>query len=324
MRDHPRRPPLLDRHLERGQHQRRPQMRGHGPAHDAPTPDIEHDRQIQDPRPDRDVGDSGHPQLIRLRGRELAPHQIRGRLSPGRPHRRPRSFAPADALQARRRIRRATRLRPTWTPRGLMDGPDAREQRRVPDGARTLGTGAPRLVPAGGDTQHPAHGGNRVGGLMRLHDFEDPDGIDPVSRANQAAAFSRSPVPHAALHSRGGGVELRPFIGRQPVGAPTGIAIGLADPLTDGMGRRLELLCQRARQAARPHQLNQLLAELRRIWWSRFRHRRLLSPMRVMCPRNRGNFTVVVSMPSAGSAWRVPPVAQPSVHRGTSPRSAPG
>jgi hypothetical protein len=26
-------------------------------------------------------------------------------------------------------------------------------------------------------------------GLMRLHEFEDPGGIEPVSRANQAAAF---------------------------------------------------------------------------------------------------------------------------------------
>src|SRR5262249_31094667 len=49
----------------------------------------------------------------------------------------------------------------------------------------------PRIVPAGGDVQDPAHGGDAMGGLMRLHEFEDPGGIEPVSRANQAAAFFR-------------------------------------------------------------------------------------------------------------------------------------
>ena len=51
---------------------------------------------------------------------------------------------------------------------------------------------APRVVPAGGDLQHPAHARNRILGLMRSYELVDPDGIESVSRANQAAAFDWS------------------------------------------------------------------------------------------------------------------------------------
>ena len=40
-----------------------------------------------------------------------------------------------------------------------------------------------------GDLQHTAQGGDRMGGPVRLHESEDPEGIASVSRANQAAAF---------------------------------------------------------------------------------------------------------------------------------------
>ena len=53
---------------------------------------------------------------------------------------------------------------------------------------RTL---SPRVVAAGGDVQHSAHRGDRVGGLIRSHELEDFSGTEPVSRANQAAAFAR-------------------------------------------------------------------------------------------------------------------------------------
>src|SRR5713101_5799694 len=48
---------------------------------------------------------------------------------------------------------------------------------------------APRIVAAGGDGQHPAHRGNCVHGLIRVHELERRDGSEPVSVANQAAAF---------------------------------------------------------------------------------------------------------------------------------------
>src|SRR2546429_601760 len=39
--------------------------------------------------------------------------------------------------------------------------------------------------------EHARHHGNRKDGLVRAHEFEDPGGIAPVSRANQAAAPER-------------------------------------------------------------------------------------------------------------------------------------
>jgi hypothetical protein len=49
----------------------------------------------------------------------------------------------------------------------------------------------PRIIGAGGDTQDPAHGGDREFGLIFAHEPEPFDGIVFVSRANQAAAFER-------------------------------------------------------------------------------------------------------------------------------------
>src|SRR6516162_8099655 len=50
---------------------------------------------------------------------------------------------------------------------------------------------ARRALAAGGDTQDPAHGGDREFGLIFAHEPEPFDGIVFVSRANQAAAFER-------------------------------------------------------------------------------------------------------------------------------------
>src|SRR5271170_7992740 len=49
---------------------------------------------------------------------------------------------------------------------------------------------APRIVAAGGDGQYPAHCGNSVAGLIRVHELERRDGTEPVSVANLAAAFA--------------------------------------------------------------------------------------------------------------------------------------
>ena len=54
---------------------------------------------------------------------------------------------------------------------------------------------SPRIVPAGGDTQHPAHRGYPVDGPVRSHELEDLPGTIPVSRANQAAALFRICLP---------------------------------------------------------------------------------------------------------------------------------
>src|SRR5229473_2082440 len=70
-----------------------------------------------------------------------------------------------------------------------MNRADARSEFRVgarPCRRRPL---APRIVAAGGDGKHPEHRGNPVYGLIRVHELERRDGTEPVSVANQAAAF---------------------------------------------------------------------------------------------------------------------------------------
>src|SRR5713101_4556970 len=80
-----------------------------------------------------------------------------------------------------------------------MNRPDAGRKSSI--GPRACGRRplAPRIVAAGGDSQYSAHRGNPVNGLIRVHQLERRDGTEPVSVANQAAAFasisrsSRSP-----------------------------------------------------------------------------------------------------------------------------------
>src|SRR5947209_12843061 len=82
--------------------------------------------------------------------------------------------------------RRSVRL-----PRRGMHGPDPLQQRLIRlrmSGRRPL---EPSVVATLRDVEHARHDGDREGGLVRLHEPEDPDGTVPVSRANQAAARER-------------------------------------------------------------------------------------------------------------------------------------
>ena len=58
------------------QHDLGAQMRLDAPADDLARPHVEHDRQVQETGPGRDVGDVGDPELIGSVGFELALHQI--------------------------------------------------------------------------------------------------------------------------------------------------------------------------------------------------------------------------------------------------------
>src|SRR6266851_6110998 len=70
-----------------------------------------------------------------------------------------------------------------------MNRGDARREFRVGARPRRGRPLTPRIVAGGGDSQHPAHRGNPVYGLIRVHELERRDGTEPVSVANQAAAF---------------------------------------------------------------------------------------------------------------------------------------
>ncbi len=70
---------LSQGHVQRVEHEFCAQVRRHRPAHDLPAPGIEDNRQVQDPRPGRNLGDIGDPQLIRARSPEGALDQVGGR-----------------------------------------------------------------------------------------------------------------------------------------------------------------------------------------------------------------------------------------------------
>jgi hypothetical protein len=88
--------------------------------------------------------------------------------------------------------------------RSVVNRPDPREERLVGPGPSRERPRLPRVEPAGGDAQPPAHGGHAVRPLVRPHELESLDGSELVSRANQAAAASRrmSRSSRRALTSR--------------------------------------------------------------------------------------------------------------------------
>ena len=170
-------------------------------AHPLAAEPVEHEGQGHEPRPGRHLCDIGHPEPVRrvrlerafhpVRGRTMARLPARGARAPTPAHPRPPRlthqpsdpFAPDPAPPGRqaRRVPEAPRRRPQ-TPRE-WSGP----RRATPRHASPVAT--PRVVPAGGDTQHPAHRGHPMMSLIRPHELEDLPGTEPVSRANQAAAF---------------------------------------------------------------------------------------------------------------------------------------
>ena len=113
-------------------------------------------------------------------------------------------------------------------------------------------------------------------GLIPLPEFEPFDGIDPVSRANQAAAFdkiSRSIVSwRFSRHRR---PQFLAVVRGQAIGTPAFISVRLRHLVADRLRRRLKLPRQLFRVAARPDQLDHLSP---RICTSSLRHRGLLLP----------------------------------------------
>ena len=73
-----------------------------------------------------------------------------------------------------------------------MDQENSLAQLGVETGALRRRTLPPRVVSAGGDLQQATHPRHRIARLIHLDELEDPGGIEPVSRANQAAAFART------------------------------------------------------------------------------------------------------------------------------------
>jgi hypothetical protein len=81
----------------------------------------------------------------------------------------------ADLDPARRQLGMHAR-HPVDPARLAMDSLDLPAQLHVRASAEREGPLAPRVVPAGGDTQDAAHGGDRMDGLVCRHELESLDG----------------------------------------------------------------------------------------------------------------------------------------------------
>lgn len=73
---------LADGHVERLGDELGAEVGGHGPADDAPAPDVEDDSEVEESGPRRHIGDVRHPEAIRPLGGEVSIHQVRRFLGP--------------------------------------------------------------------------------------------------------------------------------------------------------------------------------------------------------------------------------------------------
>jgi hypothetical protein len=163
---------------------------------------------------------------------------------------------------------------------------------------------APRIVPAGGDTQDAAHGGDRMDGLMCRHELESLDGIVLVSRANQAAAFDR-----IARSSRSWRTSRRSrrSSSRSSVVSPSvraRVKGCVLHPVADRLRRGFELASQFFRRSSLTDQLDDPLPEFRRVRrmassasWT------FLSAPTMGCPRNRINSRVTTNAKPPEPQW---------------------
>jgi len=94
------RPALGDRHLEGRQDELGAQVGRHRPADDPTAPGVEHHGEVQETAPRRDVGDVGHPELIRAVGPEVPIDEVRRRQLAVAAGRGAHVGAAADAPQA--------------------------------------------------------------------------------------------------------------------------------------------------------------------------------------------------------------------------------
>jgi hypothetical protein len=204
--DHVPGPSRRQRHVQGIEHQLFGQCRGHRPADNATAEGVEHDGEIDKACPGRNVGDVGDPQPIRRFRREVPLNQV-GRLAATLLDRGGDEPAPTHSGKTGLRHQSRNTLaananalggelgmhprRAVGAARSCVRGTDRRDQHRVCLGTLRRTPLHPRMIAAGGDTQHAAHRGDWIVGLVIAHEPEPFGGIAFVSRANQAAAFER-------------------------------------------------------------------------------------------------------------------------------------
>ena len=206
--DHLLRPALTDSHLEGVQHELGAQMVCHRPADDLAAPGVEHDGQVEEPDRGWHIRDVGDPQPVRAIRGEVAIDQVRCRTAlfvttgcdrtamamagAGQPRSPHQASDPLAAVLLAAGPQFSVHSRCTvGLARPRMDALHAREQHRVGLGTHRRRPLQPGMEACLRHAEHTCHGGDREAGLVRAHEPEDPDGIAPVSRTNQAAAFDK-------------------------------------------------------------------------------------------------------------------------------------
>jgi hypothetical protein len=182
-------------------------MRSHRPPDDAATKNIEDDCNKEKSAQCRHVRDIGYPKLVGCVRRELTLDQIRRRpgiaITNGRretlaatrtanrsiAHQTCDPFvADVNALIAKISLDTGSAVVFARLPPACFD-PIA--ESHVCERMRRWCSRRPRIVPTRGNSERTALRGNRIFGLIALHESEDLFGTVSVSRANQAAAFDR-------------------------------------------------------------------------------------------------------------------------------------
>src|SRR5215213_1328452 len=200
-------PASPDRYVDGFDDQFAAEVIGHRPTDNTAAVDIKHHGQIEEARPGRHVGDVRHPQAIRGRSGEIAPHEVGSRRRARRTARCRRSFAPVTALQTSQAQQAADALAradhaavpqfgpDAWRTVGaaalLMHRSDLLRELLIGTGPGGGGTRPPRIEPTPGDAQQAAQGRHRKGILLRLDEHERRYRITSLSLAKKAAAFLR-------------------------------------------------------------------------------------------------------------------------------------
>ena len=209
-------PRVLVQHCQ--QLQRTPVVRPRG--HEVVRPDV---APIQRPQPDARSVVEPQPTSLRLPLRDLQPLLPPDPLHPLVVH--PPALDAELRLHPRPPVRLAAQL---------VNLPHPLTQSPVGDCSRRRPSTAPRIVPAGGDTQHSAHQPHREARLVGSHELERRSGTAPVSCANQCPAVASCASPHGAVVEH----DLR---AAGPGALPPGGLAGLARRALDrGRGGRVD------------------------------------------------------------------------------------
>jgi hypothetical protein len=117
---------------------------------------------------------------------------------------------------------------------------------------------------------------------------EDPDGIVPVSRANQAAACANVTFQAQLSVLTTQPDQFFAFGAGHTVLTLALVAVSLRHPVPDRLGGGLERTSQIFWRAASPDQINHLPLEFRRVGYVGLSHREHLLFQALRCPPNRG------------------------------------